>query len=74
MKYLLVGSLCLSFLALSGCQTQNYPKKPSQVSGWGGYDPVNRFVPQELKPYEVPPKVEYVGVDKEVPKRIVVIK
>ena len=70
MKYLLIGSLCLSFL--SGCQT--YPKKASQVSGWSGFVPVNRSVPTELSPYKIPPKVEYVDAKREIPKSVIVIK
>lgn len=70
MKYLLIGSLCLSIL--SGCQT--YPKNASQVSGWSGFVPVNKVVPSELQPYKIPPKVEYVDTKREVPKSVVVIK
>ena len=70
MKYLLIGSLCLSFLL--GCQT--YPKNASQVSGWSGFVPVNRSVPVELSPYKIPPKVEYIDAKREVPKSVVVIK
>ena len=70
MKNLLIGSLC--FLFLSVCQT--YPKKPAQVSGWGKKMPVNRFVPAELKPYELPPKVQYIDTKQEVPKSIIVKK
>ena len=55
-----------------GCQT--YPKKASQVSGWSGYVPVNKFVPLELSPYQIPPKVEYVDAKQEVPKSVIVIK
>lgn len=69
MKRLLIGSLCLLFL--SGCQT--YPKNVSQV-GWGSKVAVNRFVPEELQPYEIPPKTEYIDTNKEVPKTIVVVK
>ncbi len=71
MKYPLIGSLCLFLVGLTGCQT--YPKKPIQVHG-GKYEPVNKFVPNELKPYQLPPKVEYIDATKEVPKSIIVVK
>lgn len=70
MKNLLIGGLCLSFLV--GCQS--YPAKPNQVSSWSKRVVVNRTVPDELKPYELPEKVEYVNDYEEVPTLIIVKK
>lgn len=71
MKYVLIGSFCLSFL-LVGCQS--YPKNPTPPKAWGKKEPVNLFVPNELKPYEIPEDVAYVSADKVVPKKIIVIQ
>ncbi len=74
MKNLLLGSLCL-FLAgfsLNGCQT--YPKNPAYPSTWGKRIVVNRYVPEELKPFELPPKIQYMDQQQQVPKQIIVVK
>ncbi|UYZ77113.1 hypothetical protein LP109_14590 (plasmid) [Moraxella bovis] len=71
MKLSLLGVFCLSVL-VAGCQT--YPKHPTSPKTWGKIEPVNRFVPHELRPYEVPPKVAYVDEKNIVPKQIIVVK
>lgn len=68
MKNLLMVSLCL--FSLVGCQT--YPKKPTYVQ-YGSFKPINKNVPIELQPFELPTKVEYMDDNQVVPKQIIVI-
>lgn len=69
MKNLLLVSLCL--FSVVGCQT--YPKNPTYIS-YGKFQPVNRTVPIELQPFELPAKVEYVEATQSVPKQIIVVQ
>lgn len=73
MKYALIGMLCLSFasLSLNGCQS--YPEQPKYPS-LGKKIPVNHFVPFELRPFELPPKVEYMDTNQSVPQAIIVVQ
>lgn len=71
MKLSLLGSFCLLIL-VTGCQS--YPKNPISPKIWGKPEPINRYVPYELRPYKVPEKVKYVDEKSIVPKQIIVVK
>lgn len=74
MKNLLIGSACLLILSTSlvGCQT--YPKEPVYPKTWGQRYLVNNNIPDELRPYELPPKVGFLDKNRLLPRQIIVTK